>query len=133
MGDGTRLNRETYERLIAENRAWLAKQPRTLERDHIDLILKASPDHEYGCDAEVAALKARNAELESRVVPVNMAAARLSARVAKLTAALKREVLNMSADRSWCTICRTETTGPHTAEKFTHPHAATCALAEAES
>lgn len=42
-----RLNRTAYERLIAENIEWLLKQPRTLERDHIECILRNSPDKEY--------------------------------------------------------------------------------------
>src|SRR6185312_13198566 len=38
----TRLNRPAYELLMAEDLAWLAKQPRTLERDHIEVIVRAS-------------------------------------------------------------------------------------------
>lgn len=43
----TKLDRRTYELLIEEDLAWLAAQPRTLERDHIIEIVKASPRHEY--------------------------------------------------------------------------------------
>lgn len=42
-----RLNKEGYERLIKEDLAWLMEQPRTLERDHIELIVKQSVDKEY--------------------------------------------------------------------------------------
>lgn len=35
------LNRRTYNKLIDENIEWLLQQPRTLERDHIELILRA--------------------------------------------------------------------------------------------
>lgn len=34
------LNQPAFQRLIDENREWLGRQPRTLERDHIDLILR---------------------------------------------------------------------------------------------
>jgi len=42
-----KLNRAAYEKLIAENLEWLKQQPRTLERDHIILIVEHSADHEY--------------------------------------------------------------------------------------
>lgn len=42
-----RLNRPAYAQLVAENLAWLEKQPQTLEREHIKLIVQASIDHEY--------------------------------------------------------------------------------------
>jgi hypothetical protein len=49
MRDGIgRMNRASYERMIAENIEWLEQQPRTLERDHVIAIVKASADHEYG-------------------------------------------------------------------------------------
>lgn len=65
-----KLTRHAYEKLIQENREWLAKQPRTLERDHIDLILRASPAHEYECDSlreqrEALHARAQAAELRA--------------------------------------------------------------------
>lgn len=42
-----RLNKSGYEQLINEDIAWLEKIPRTLERDHIIAVLKASIEHEY--------------------------------------------------------------------------------------
>jgi len=42
-----RLNKASYEQLINEDIAWLEKIPRTLERDHIIAVLKASIEHEY--------------------------------------------------------------------------------------
>jgi hypothetical protein len=42
-----RLNKLGYQQLIDEDIAWLEKIPRTLERDHIIAVLKASVDHEY--------------------------------------------------------------------------------------
>lgn len=33
------LNRDAYEKLIEGDREWLSRQPRTLERDHIDRVL----------------------------------------------------------------------------------------------
>lgn len=44
---GTTLNRRAYERMIEENLTWLMSQPRTLERDHIEAIVRRSADHEY--------------------------------------------------------------------------------------
>lgn len=43
----SRLTRAGYEQLIAEDIAWLLQQPRTLERDHIEAVLRASPAREY--------------------------------------------------------------------------------------
>ena len=37
------LTKEAYEKLVAEDIEWLDKQPRSLEREHIALILKDSP------------------------------------------------------------------------------------------
>lgn len=44
---GTTLNRHAYQRLIDEDIEWLLKQPRTLERDHIEAIVRLSPKREY--------------------------------------------------------------------------------------
>lgn len=43
-----KLTRWAYRKLIEEDIAWLKEQPRTLERDHIVLILERSEVHEYG-------------------------------------------------------------------------------------
>ncbi len=45
---GTTMNRDAYEKMCAENIAWLESMPRTLERDHIIQIVRRSPDREYG-------------------------------------------------------------------------------------
>lgn len=45
-----RLNREAYARLVAEDIEWLLKQPRTLEREHIEEVLKRAVFYEYGPD-----------------------------------------------------------------------------------
>lgn len=42
-----RLNKLGYQQLIDEDIAWLCELPRTLERDHIIAVLRASVDHEY--------------------------------------------------------------------------------------
>lgn len=42
------ITREAYEKLVAEDLAWLEKQPRTLERDHVMLIVQNSVDQLYG-------------------------------------------------------------------------------------
>lgn len=42
-----KLTRGAYERLVAEDLAWLDAQPRTLERDHVVAIVRASVDLFY--------------------------------------------------------------------------------------
>lgn len=46
----SRLTRAAYKRMVDENIAWLDKQPRTLERDHIRTVLERAVDYEYGPD-----------------------------------------------------------------------------------
>ena len=41
------MSRGEYEKLVVENIDWLLAQPRTLEREHVILIVRASVDHEY--------------------------------------------------------------------------------------
>jgi hypothetical protein len=48
----SKLTREAYEDLIKGDIGWLLMQPRTLERDHVLMVLKASADHEYGKERE---------------------------------------------------------------------------------
>ena len=43
-----KMNRQVYEKLIAEDLAWLSQQPRTLEREHIQAVLQCSADRIYG-------------------------------------------------------------------------------------
>lgn len=43
-----RLNRWGYQQLIDGNIEWLMKQPRSLERDHILMILQKAVEYEYG-------------------------------------------------------------------------------------
>ena len=47
-----RLTRWAYESLVAENIAWLKTMPRTLERDHILMILAEAVAYEYDRDAQ---------------------------------------------------------------------------------
>jgi hypothetical protein len=42
-----KLTKAAYEQLIAEDLEWLLKQPRTLERDHIESIVRCSVDDLY--------------------------------------------------------------------------------------
>lgn len=42
-----KLTFDAYKELVAEDLAWLRSLPRTLERDHIIMIVEASPAHEY--------------------------------------------------------------------------------------
>lgn len=48
----SRMNRPAYEKMIAENIEWLLKQPRTLEREHIEQVLRVSADREYSTDTK---------------------------------------------------------------------------------
>ena len=52
---GTTLNRQGYQKLVDEDLVWLKQQPRTLERDHIEMIVEQSPKVFY---EDLAALKA---------------------------------------------------------------------------
>lgn len=45
-----KINREAFEKLVAGDMQWLLKQPRTLERDHIEEILDEITDLVYGKD-----------------------------------------------------------------------------------
>lgn len=74
------LGRSGYQLLVDGDLAWLDQQPRTLERDHIRIVLEASVDLLYpGEGSEVSRLRARVAELETEVD-------RLRARIAALEA-----------------------------------------------
>lgn len=42
-----KLDRMGYQQIIDGDIAWLRAQPRTLERDHVIMIVEASPGHEY--------------------------------------------------------------------------------------
>lgn len=42
------MKRSYYEKMIAENLKWLSNQPDSLEKTHIEQIIKRSADHEYG-------------------------------------------------------------------------------------
>jgi hypothetical protein len=56
----TRLNQDAYQRLVDEDLAWLREQPRTLEREHVELIVRDSVRLYYpvGPGNEVAAARA---------------------------------------------------------------------------
>jgi hypothetical protein len=43
----TKLNKTSYQKLIDEDIIWLLNQPRTLEREHIEAVLKDSVDIWY--------------------------------------------------------------------------------------
>lgn len=43
----TTMNRSAFEKLIAENLDWLLKQERTLERNHIEAILRDAANKYY--------------------------------------------------------------------------------------
>lgn len=45
--ESKKVTRAAYEQLVNEDLVWLLKQPRTLERDHIEAIVRASVDAEY--------------------------------------------------------------------------------------
>jgi len=48
------MNRRAYRELIEGNLTWLLQQPRTVERDHIEAILRHSEGTLYGPEGEVA-------------------------------------------------------------------------------
>lgn len=43
-----KLNRRGYQELVDGDLEWLLQQPRTLERDHIEAVLRESPERYYG-------------------------------------------------------------------------------------
>ena len=47
------LCKEAYQKLIDEDIEWLLKQPRDVERDHIEAVLKKSVDLLYGKDDSI--------------------------------------------------------------------------------
>jgi len=49
----TKLTRHAYGKVIEEDLAWLKQQPKSLERDHIVLVLEESERNEYGEDKGV--------------------------------------------------------------------------------
>jgi hypothetical protein len=52
-----KLSRDAYQDLIDGNLDWLAAQPMSLERTHIEMILRASPKHEYDDQDRIATLE----------------------------------------------------------------------------
>ena len=44
---GMKVNREAYQKLIDEDIEWLLRQPRDLERDHIEAVLRKSVELLY--------------------------------------------------------------------------------------
>jgi hypothetical protein len=73
---GTTMNRWAYEKVVAEDIAWLLIQPRTLERDHIEQVLRDSPRHLYPpahplvpLDAEHQAMRSPDTA-NSRIEPI---------------------------------------------------------------
>lgn len=51
----TKLTRSGYEAIVKGDLSWLLRQPRSLERDHIAEVVKASVDHEYPAPKPAAA------------------------------------------------------------------------------
>lgn len=60
-----RINRESYERLIQEDIAWLNTMPRTLERDHIIDVLEDSTNRIYGLKVEAKVDKQETVEFKA--------------------------------------------------------------------
>lgn len=58
-----KLTRTAYEELIEGDLAWLNRQPRTLEREHVRKIVMRSADHEYDGGAAPDLLAAAEAAL----------------------------------------------------------------------
>lgn len=61
------INRETYQKLIDENIAWLIQQPRSLERDHIESILRLEVHVQYGLRDVLGETRQRLQEQEAIV------------------------------------------------------------------
>ena len=65
------MNRAAFEKLIEEDREWLHRQGRTLERDHIDSVLVHAADAHYAAtpepSARVLALAQQMAERNHRL------------------------------------------------------------------
>lgn len=73
------MNRTAYEQIIRENLEWVDKQPRSLESDHIRLVLKDSIDRLYGNDYLTANKLAAISTACMCDTPVSMAASLLPA------------------------------------------------------
>ena len=82
-----KLNRLAYAKLIEEDIAWLKTIPRTLERDHIILVLQVSPEHEYGPEEPADATRP---ELEEAILCAKRQREELDARIMKLEGRLRR-------------------------------------------
>jgi hypothetical protein len=70
MGDGTKVNRSTFEELIAGNLEWLervAGRASTLERQHIEMILRDAPRCYYEQEAALAAVTRERDELRLKL------------------------------------------------------------------
>ncbi len=93
------LTRAAYEKMIAENREWLSRQPRTLEREHVDLILQRSADHEYG---EASTLRAQLAETERRLTESREAESLVSTRLAAVESKFERFVKGTTEEELRC-------------------------------
>lgn len=62
---GMIMDRESYERLIREDIAWLNTMPRTLERDHIIDVLNDSINRIYGVKVDTKIDKQENVEFKA--------------------------------------------------------------------
>jgi hypothetical protein len=113
-----KINRTTYERLISEDIAWLMAQPRTLEREHIALVVRESVEQEYPPEPsgdlierigqERAFAKAQARTLIARLSPILAAKgheiATLRARAERAEAKLARVAGITDAEiyQAWC-------------------------------
>ena len=89
----SRIRREAYEQLIWEDLDWLMQQPRSLERDHIALVLKASPGREYSSRDEVQTALRHLGEAFSSIELLAYAATRRAClEITRAKSALKRSL-----------------------------------------
>lgn len=65
---GTKMTRSTYERMVAENLAWLSGMPQCPERVHIEQIVRDSVYRLYDQEAHIDRLRAEIASLKRDVV-----------------------------------------------------------------
>jgi predicted chitinase len=78
-----KLNQHAYERLVAEDIAWLEKQPRTLEREHVIGIVRESVAFYYPAD-ELTDGRIDRGRAERIIAKLNAAAESLRARIQRM-------------------------------------------------
>lgn len=108
---GMKLTRDSYEKLIAEDLAWLEKQPRTLEREHVKAIVTVSPAYEYGSNADAVHLATSNLSLQRKLKEARGIASQAvgDRQAAEAEVARVREINDLYArQRDWAEAAKAE-------------------------